>query len=124
MSDGLAMLSSGNEDSMLRSSLLFMLLALPFARPAAAQDLKAKGEKIYTDQKCSLCHSVGGKGNAKGPLDGVGSKLSEADIRAWITDAQGMTTKTGATRKPAMKQYSLPKDDVDALVAYLAALKK
>jgi mono/diheme cytochrome c family protein len=98
--------------------------ALQLARPAAAQDLKAKGEKVYADQKCSLCHSIAGKGNAKGALDGVGSKLSEADIRAWITDATGMTTKTGATRKPAMKQYSLPKDDVDALVAYLTSLKK
>jgi mono/diheme cytochrome c family protein len=109
---------------MLRSTIVFALLALPLALPAAAQDLKAKGEKIYTDQKCSLCHSVAGKGNAKGPLDGVGSKLSEADIRSWITDAQGMTTKTAATRKPVMKQYSLPKDDVDALVAYLGSLKK
>jgi mono/diheme cytochrome c family protein len=100
------------------------LFALQLARPAAAQDLKAKGEKVYADQKCSLCHSIAGKGNAKGALDGVGTKLSEADIRAWITDAAAMTTKTGATRKPTMKQYSLAKDDVDALVAYLTSLKK
>ena len=92
--------------------------------PTAAQDLKAKGEKVYADQKCSVCHSIAGKGNAKGALDDVGSKLSEADIRAWITDAKAMTTKTGATRKPPMKQYSLPKDDVDALVADMASLKK
>ncbi len=101
-----------------------MLFALQLTLPTAAQELKAKGEKVYADQKCSLCHSIAGKGNAKGALDGVGSKLSEADIRAWITDANAMTTKTGATRKPAMKQYSLPKDDVDALVSYLASLKK
>jgi mono/diheme cytochrome c family protein len=99
-------------------------LVLSAVLPAAGQDLKAKGEKIFTDQKCSLCHSVAGKGNTKGALDGVGAKLSEADIRAWITDAQAMTTKTNATRKPVMKQYSLPKDDVDALVAYVASLKK
>ena len=35
-----------------------------------------------------------------------------------------MTAKTGATRKPAMKQFSLEKGDVDALVAYLTTLKK
>jgi hypothetical protein len=35
-----------------------------------------------------------------------------------------MTPKTGATRKPAMKAYSLPKGDVDALVGYLSGLKK
>ena len=84
----------------------------------------AKGAQVYADQKCALCHSIGDKGNKKGPLDGVNSKLTEADIRAWITDAKGMTAKTKASRKPEMKAYSLPKDDVDALVAYIATLKK
>src|SRR5437762_10989686 len=92
------------------------LLMLGVAATAAAQDAKAKGEKVYADQKCSLCHSIGGKGNAKGPLDNVGSKDSPDEIRQWIVDAKSMTEKTKASRKPAMKQYSLPKDDVDALV--------
>jgi len=99
------------------------MVCLSLAASAAAQDAKAKGEKTYADQKCSLCHSIAGKGNAKGSLDGVGGKLKADDIRAWITDANGMTAKTKATRKPAMKQYALPKDDVDALVAYLGSLK-
>ena len=104
--------------------LAVIVLGLFLSVPIAAQELKAKGEKIYADQKCSLCHSIAGKGNTKGALDDVGSKLSEADIRAWITDAKGMTTKTGATRKPPMKQYTLSKEDVDALVAYMSSLKK
>jgi mono/diheme cytochrome c family protein len=91
---------------------------------AAAQDAKAKGEKVYADQKCSLCHSIAGKGNAKGALDAVGGKLSADEIRNWITDAKGMTAKMKTTRKPDMKAYTLPKEDVDALVAYLSALKK
>ena len=100
------------------------LLCLAVSMPAAAQDLKAKGEKLFVDQKCTLCHSVAGKGNVKGPLDEVGSKDPPADVRAWISDANAMTAKTGAARKPAMKQFSLEKDDVDALVAYLTILKK
>jgi mono/diheme cytochrome c family protein len=100
-----------------------LLMLSGAASVASAQD-SAAGEKVFADQKCSLCHSVAGKGNAKGALDDVGSKLSAADIRAWIDDSPGMTTKTGATRKPAMKTYSLPKGDVDALVAYLTTLKK
>ena len=79
---------------------------------------------MFTDQKCTLCHSIAGKGNAKGSLDGVGSKLSADEIRSWITDPKGMAAKTKATRKPEMKVYTLPKDDVDALVAYLSSLKK
>src|SRR6476620_8375967 len=108
----------------MRRVLLTGVIALAAAMPAAAQDLKAKGEKLFVDQKCTLCHSVAGKGNTKGPLDEVGSKDSAADIRAWIADANAMTTKTGATRKPPMKQFTLDKADVDALVAYLTTLKK
>jgi mono/diheme cytochrome c family protein len=101
-----------------------MVLCLSFAATAAAQEAKAKGEKVFTEQKCSMCHSIAGKGNAKGSLDGVGSKLSADEIRSWITDAKGMAAKTKATRKPEMKQFTLPKDDVDGLVAYLSSLKK
>jgi mono/diheme cytochrome c family protein len=109
---------------MFRRALAVTAFGSLIALPAAAQDLKAKGEKVFTDQKCSLCHSVAGKGNVKGPLDDVGGKLSAADIRAWITDANAMTAKIATPRKPVMKQYSLPKEDVDALVAYLTTLKK
>lgn len=108
----------------MRSMMIALAMCLGVAAAAAAQDAKAKGEQVYAAQKCSLCHSIAGKGNAKGALDGVGSKLSADDIRAWIVDAKGMTAKTKAPRKPEMKQYALPKDDVDALVAYLGSLKK
>jgi mono/diheme cytochrome c family protein len=105
-------------------ALAIAMMGLFIATAAAAQDEKAQGAKLFTDQKCTLCHSIAGKGNAKGPLDEVGSKLSAMEIREWITDAKGMTAKSGATRKPAMKQYTLPKEDVDALVAYLSSMKK
>lgn len=82
------------------------------------------GEKLFTEQKCTLCHAIAGKGNAKGPLDEVGSKLTADEIREWISDAKAMTAKTKPTRKPEMKAYALPKGDVDALVAYLSAMKK
>ena len=94
------------------------------AAPAAAQDAAARGETVFVAQKCSLCHSVAGKGNPKGPMEEAVGKLTAVEIRAWITDAKGMTAKTKAERKPAMKEFALPKDDVDALVAYLTSLKK
>lgn len=107
-----------------RTILMAALLGAALSSTAQAQGTASAGEKVYADQKCSLCHSVGDKGNKKGPLDDVGTKLSEADLRAWITDAKGMTVKTKAARKPEMKAYALPKGDVDALVAYLQTLKK
>jgi mono/diheme cytochrome c family protein len=109
----------------MRSAVVTGALCLGLVAAAAAQDAKVtKGQQLFADQKCALCHSIGEKGNKKGPLDDVGSKLSAADITLWITDAKGMTAKTKATRKPEMKAYALPKDDVDALVAYLTTLKK
>ena len=108
---------------MLRLATCVVLASLVGAAPAAAQDA-AKGEAVFAAQKCGLCHSVAGKGNPKGPLDEAVAKLSAADIRSWITDAKGMTAKTNATRKPAMKEFTLPKEDVDALVAYLTSIKK
>ena len=100
-----------------------LTLCVGLAATAAAQDAK-KGEALFADQKCTLCHSVGDKGNKKGPLDGVATKLKADEIREWIVDAKGMTAKTKAPRKPEMKAYSLPKGDVDALVAYMSTLKK
>ena len=108
---------------MVRSLVLGASCVLGLATAVSAQDV-AKGQQVYTTQKCSLCHSIAGKGNPKGPLDSVGSKLKPEEIRAWIVDAPGMTTKTSAARKPAMKSYNLPKEDLDALVAYMASLKK
>ena len=109
--------------SMIRVCPLVAILTM-FASLASAQDLANKGKDVYAAQKCSVCHAVAGAGNKKGSLDGVGTKLSADEIRSWITDAKGMTAKTKATRKPEMKAYTLPKDDVDGLVAYLSSLKK
>ena len=106
--------------------ILSVFVLAVFAGQASAQDAAAKGAKVYAAQKCSMCHSIAGKGSAKGPLDDVGSKLKAEEIRQWIVDPVAMTAKAKAARKPPMpaKYASLPKDDLDALVAYLSSLKK
>ena len=104
-------------------TLLGMLLLVPGT--VRAQDPKIeKGMQVYAAQKCSLCHSIAGKGNAKGALDGVGSKLSVAEIKEWLINPVAMTAKTKSERKPVMKAKPMPTEDVEALVAYLASLKK
>jgi mono/diheme cytochrome c family protein len=97
-----------------------------FTLPAfAAQGKAAEGEKIYAREKCSMCHSINGKGNVKFPLDGVGSKLKPEEIREWIVNPKGQTAKLQTKPAMAMKSFAnLPKEDVDALVAYLETLKK
>ena len=95
------------------------------AASLSAQTPIERGMKAFAEQKCSVCHSVGGKGNAKGPLDDVGSRLTPDVIREWITNPIEMTKKANATRKPPMKSNpNLAKEDLDGLVAYLSSLKK
>ena len=109
----------------MRAMAMLLMIGLAIPAAAAAQDAKGtKGAEVYSAQKCALCHSIGDKGNKKGPLDGVGSKLKAAEIHEWMTDAKGMTAKTKATRKPDMKSYALPADELEAIVAYMTSLKK
>ena len=101
-----------------------VMVGLAAAPAWADQGAADKGAAVYAAQKCATCHALDGKGMAKGPLDGVGKKLSADEIREWIVSPAEMTKKHNATRKPPMKAYaSLPKEDLDALVAFLAAKK-
>ena len=105
---------------------LSLVFVFAFAGTAFAQDAATleKGKQVYSAQKCQVCHSIAGVGNKRGALDEVGSKLKPEEIRQWIVAAPEMTAKTKAERKPPMKAYTLPKDELDALVAYLTTLKK
>ena len=111
---------------MCRTASLFVLFVLLITATVHTQNaVVERGMKVYADSKCSMCHSVAGKGNAKGALDDIGAKLSADDIRLWVTEPQAMRDKTHAERKPIMKSYAtLSKGDLDALVAYLQTLKK
>jgi mono/diheme cytochrome c family protein len=103
-------------------------LALPHVAAAqGAQDAVAKGTALYTSNKCGSCHTAPGVkgGNAKGPLEGVGTKLTAAELHQWLDDPVAMAAKVKATRKPPMKSYkSLSQADKDALVAWMQTLKK
>lgn len=112
---------------MTRGAVLVMVGVLGLPAIAVAQDkaLIERGVKVYAEQKCSVCHSIDGKGNAKGPLDSVGLKLSADEIREWMVHPAEMTKKTKAERKPPMRAYpKLAKEDLDAVVAYMLSLKK
>jgi mono/diheme cytochrome c family protein len=97
-----------------------------FSTPAFAQDTKLvqRGEQLYGEHKCSMCHSVAGKGNKAGALDDVGTRLSEEEIRQWMINPRVMAEKTKATRKPLMPAYTkLSKEDLEAVIAYMRSLK-
>jgi mono/diheme cytochrome c family protein len=95
------------------------------APPAQAQ--AASGEALFTSKQCIKCHMVAGKGSKMSPLDGVGAKLSAADIRRWLTATAEMEKKLKTKPKVKMstkiKEINLAPAEVDALVAYLLTLK-
>ena len=98
---------------------------------ALAQDAAkiAAGKKAYTDQKCcEPAIRLPAKGTkTASALDKVGTKLSAADTKKWLTNTAEMEAKV--TPKPKvsmagfMKTKKLTDADVDALVAYLQPLK-
>jgi mono/diheme cytochrome c family protein len=106
------------------AAALGLLLACAGVARADAQDA-AKGKEVYAAQKCQMCHAIGGVGNKMSALDGVGAKLSAAELKDWITKPVETAAKMKSTKKPAMpnKYATLPAADVDALVAYLHSLK-
>ena len=77
-----------------------------------------RGRSVYAAQRCRACHSLEGEGNPSSPLDGVGARLTEREIRLWIVAPQEMNPEV---RKRA---YELPEEDLDALVAYLMASRR
>lgn len=80
--------------------------------------LSRTGQEIYAARACARCHSIAGRGSGRSPLDGVGARLSEAEIRAWLTpsaEAKGFRARhANVDLAPAQR---------DALVAYLRSLR-
>lgn len=102
-------------------AVVFVLAAVSTASAGQA----SAGEKVYAAQKCGVCHSIAGVGNKKFPLDGVGTKLTEAQIREWIVAPVDAAAKAKSTARPLMRAYpKLPPADLEALVAYMKSLDK
>ena len=96
-----------------------------FSQDAASME---KGKEILKSisPKCSMCHAIAGQGNPRNPLDGIGSKLSANEIKAWIRTPKEMAVKAKSEVKPPMSAYTKEKlsdADLDSLVAYLLSLK-
>ncbi len=95
------------------------------ARPVTPAARIETGRKVYEREKCAACHEMAGKGNSRFPLDGVGSRLTAAQLRRWITDTARM--EDALPRMPAVRmsatKFRLKSSDLDALVAYLQSLK-
>ena len=48
------------------------------------------GKLVYQNKGCARCHSIGGQGNPRNPLDGVGAKHSSETMADWIIGAESL----------------------------------
>lgn len=78
----------------------------------------ANGAKLYTAQKCSVCHKIAGKGGPMGPdLSTVGGKRDAKWLAAYLANPKSVDPKN---KMPVVKLKGAEMDD---LVAYLLSLK-
>ena len=89
-----------------------------YREDAAAQ----RGEAVYRREGCGSCHQVFGNGATYGPsLDGEGTRRDAGWLRAYLVNPlPGVGIKPYRVRMPSYG--SLPRQDQEALVAYLLAL--
>ncbi|MEW6692086.1 MAG: cytochrome c [Pseudomonadota bacterium] len=111
------------------TATLMLLLAFTFAwlhHPAPPGELSGAvqaGRAVYQTHGCALCHAIGGEGNPRTPLDGVGARRDAAQIRDWILatgEAEGALPAPIARVKSSFR--TLGEEDLAALVAYLQSL--
>lgn len=70
------------------------------------------------NQLCVACHALGGQGGQVGPaLDGVGARMSAAQIAAWLADPPAIKPGT------AMPKLPLTDGQRQELTAFLSTLK-
>jgi len=94
--------------------------------PSTAPDpaLVTRGRAVFEEQACARCHAVQGRGNPRLPLDGVGARRTESELPDWVTGTGAAREELGrntARVKGAFAQ--LPRQELDALVAYLSSLR-
>jgi cytochrome c oxidase subunit II len=84
---------------------------------AIAQDRAQDGRRMFMEQGCHGCHTVGRLGTPIGPdLSHVGAKYSETYLKNWLRDPQ--------QQRPAahMPKLELTEPQIAALAAFLASL--
>ena len=110
--------------------LTVVLVGTAVGAQAPDAKLANDGKKLYATYKCDKCHLIAGKGSKKGPLDGVGAKLTPADIKKWLVSPAEMEAKMDKPPKGtdamsnALKTKGIEPGEVDALVAYMRTLTK
>ena len=81
--------------------------------------MELRGRQLIAQQGCQSCHVINGKGDKKGPpLDGVGQRMTAADIHFFMERPSALNP--AASMKPLVPAVS--HEDVEAITQYLLTL--
>lgn len=98
----------------------------PEAQESAPQfrsPIVATGRAAYDRNGCGGCHAIGGQGNPRSPLDGVGRRLAPDAIRDWMVASDKVRPRLSAAVARIKQRYAaLPEEELQAMVDYLASL--
>jgi cytochrome c oxidase subunit 2 len=93
-------------------------LAAAAAHGQEASSVISQGKRLYSEQGCYGCHTMGKSGTAIAPdLSHVGSKYSETYLRDWLRAPQQQKPRAH------MPKIQMSEPDARMLAAYLASLK-
>jgi mono/diheme cytochrome c family protein len=78
----------------------------------------ARGEKVYEEKKCAMCHMIEGKGGKSGgDLTDIGTKRDAEWLKRFTKNPRSVMPDA---KMPAFKGSE---DELDAVVAYMMSLK-
>lgn len=84
----------------------------------------AAGMALYEAQGCALCHTIAGEGDGAYPLDGVGTRLNDAQVRHFIAPTPDIQSKfPGPMFEMKQAYHSLTDAELGALAAYVRSLR-
>jgi cytochrome c oxidase subunit II len=98
--------------------LVLLLVAAACAHTPETSAPVAEGRRVFQDQGCYGCHTVGKTGTPIGPdLSHIGAKHSRAYFIGWLRDP--------SSQKPTahMPKLTLTDAEVETLAAYLTSLR-
>jgi len=97
---------------------LALFFAGAYAVAAGQRSLVDQGSKLFIEQGCYGCHTVGKMGSPIGPdLSRVGSRYPQSYLLQWLRDPASVKLTAH------MPKIALTEEEVQALAAYLASLR-
>ncbi len=89
--------------------------------PRNQTTFNAAGRAVYEKLGCEGCHSIGGQGNPRIPLDGVGLHRTPKELRDWVVAADSVRSQLSASVVRMKQSYaSMPEEELKVLLDYLA----